>query len=71
MFFWSQTNALRFPKVEGPTRLEQNTAASFKKLGINESNFWMYFDLVSAEAQFYFLRIAKKQLEQLEAIESL
>ena len=71
MFFWSQTNAVRFPKANGPTPLEKNTAATFKKLGINETNFWMYFDLVSAEAQFYFLRIAKHQLEQLEAIESL
>ncbi|MCH2533112.1 MAG: hypothetical protein MK008_01565 [Bdellovibrionales bacterium] len=71
MFFWSQTNAIRFPKSNGSTLLEQNTAASFKKLGINESNFWMYFDLVSAEAQFYFLRIAQTQLAQLQAIESL
>lgn len=71
MFFWTQTNTVRFPQANGPTLLEQNTAASLKKLGINETNFWMYFDLVSAEAQFYFLRIAKKQLEQLEAIESL
>lgn len=71
MFFWTQTNTIRFPKINGPTSIEQTTAAMFRKLGINENNFWMYYDLVSAEAQYYFLHIAKKQLEQIEALESL
>lgn len=71
MFFWTRSHELRFPKENSSSELEVQTAKQLKEVGITERNVWMYFDLASAEAQFFFMQIAKQQLESLAEIESL